>query len=57
MSESKTRKAIAISIAYSRKFVPWSAGVPGALAAATGERTAVAVTIVRLADGDATATV
>ena len=46
-----------MSIAYSRKFVPLSAALPGGLAAATGERVALAGATVAVGVGDATATV
>ena len=50
---------MAMSIAYSRTFVPLSVGVDGGLAAATGERLAVALAgaDVALGVGDAAAMV
>ena len=48
---------MAISIAYSRKFVPLSGALTGGLAAATGERLALAGAAVAVGVGEAAATV
>jgi hypothetical protein len=50
---------MAISIAYSRKFVPLSGALTGGLAAATGDRLALALAgaAVAVGVGDAAATV
>src|SRR5439155_1299506 len=56
-SESSTKKTMAMSIAYSRMFVPLSAAVAGGLAAAAGERVGLGAALCGADVGDAAATV